>query len=157
MFQKKPCQKRQTQKRKLQKWYEANLAASSPSFTIVITNLILLPLHCIKQISGEVEPSDDAIDMAEKDETRQNDNEENASDKDLTSSHQTIANEETSITDESSEHISEKSTLESVTTRDIAPEIEIKDAQTEALTSETDDRNIEKLENEEEEEEKVGA
>lgn len=117
--------------------------------------MILLPLHCLKQISEEVEPSDDAIDMAEKDETRQNDNEENAVHKDITSSHPTIENVETSKTNESSEHISEKSTLESVTTRDIATEIEIKDAETEALTSEIDDRNIEKLENEEEE--KVGA
>lgn len=93
--------------------------------------------------------------MGEKDETVQNDNEENAAHNDITSSHQEITNEETRKFDEDSEHISDESTLATVTTRDVMPEIEIKDSETKAPTSEKDNRDIEKIKDEDDA--KVGA
>jgi hypothetical protein len=94
--------------------------------------------------------------MDEKDETRDNDEVNNAADKDLTSSHQTTTNEETSKADEISKQISDESTLETAVSIDITSEIEINDADTKTLTAETDNLDIEIIKDEKDEV-KVGA
>jgi hypothetical protein len=130
------------------------LTIYSPFVSEVITNLVVLPFFS-KQISAEVKPTEDTIVMDEKDETRDDDKEENAADNILTSSHQTTTNEETDKPDESLEHISGESTPETAASRDVTPEIEINDVETKTLTTETDNMDIEKIEDEEEA--KVGA